>query len=334
MILETLKSNRPFNYFLFLVTGALFWINSFRFPSPYNYFDGENGSMLFSPVYKITARVPLIQVVIAFALVLMLAFVIQQINSRFALIKSRTKLPIVIYIIIVGGFTTMHTLHPVYFGGIFLLLAINSLFSVFNNPKPQIGFFNSGFFIAIGSLFYFNLLIVLPAFLIAVNILRRERKISEYFILIIGLIIPMIFALSYAFYTGQLNDTFITIQKNILTPVNLFMRNYPLQGFMALLIFMTVIGSVKLIRQYDSRKVSNRKYFTVLFVIFIFSVLSFTFVPATSLEMLVISALPLTFLISNLFVSIESGFWRELLFILFLATAVLMQFADKLTPVG
>jgi hypothetical protein len=39
---------------------------------------------------------------------------------------------------------------------------------------------------------------------------------------------------------------------------------------------------------------------------------------------------PLTFLIANLFVSIESVFWRELLFTLLLGTAIFIQFAEKL----
>jgi hypothetical protein len=58
--------------------------------------------------------------------------------------------------------------------------------------------------------------------------------------------------------------------------------------------------------------------------------ISFVFIPATSQEMLVIAVLPVTFLISNLFTSIDSGFWRELLFTLLLGTAIFMQFADKL----
>jgi hypothetical protein len=58
--------------------------------------------------------------------------------------------------------------------------------------------------------------------------------------------------------------------------------------------------------------------------------LSFIFIPATSQEMLVIAVVPLTFLIANLFVSIESVFWRELLFTLLLGTAIFIQFAEKL----
>lgn len=330
MILRLFKSSGPLSYLLFLIIGVLFWINSLISPLPYDFFDGENNSILYYPIFKITANVPFIQVLLSLIIVLFLAFLVQQINSRYALIKARTKLPIAIYIIIIGGFTSMHTLQPVYFGAIFLLFGINSLFSIFNNSNPQTEIFNAGLFIAIGTFFYFDLIVILPAFLISISILRRERKWREFLILIIGFIIPTLFALSYAFFTDQLNEVFLTFHKNIFTLVNHFKTNYPLQGFLALLVLLTIIGSIKIMQQYDSRKVSTRKYYLVLFVIFIFSMISFVFIPATSQEMLVIAVLPVTFLISNLFVSIESAFWRELLFTLLLGSAIFMQIAENL----
>ncbi len=330
MILRLLKSSNPFIYILFLFLGILFWAGSLLYPLPYNFFVGENDNIFYSPIYKLTVKLPLLQVVLSLIIVLFLAFLVQQINSRYALIKARTKLPIAIYIIITGGFTTMHTLHPVFFGAIFLLFAVNSLFSIFNNPKPETDIFNAGFFIAIGTLFYFNLIVMLPAFLIAISVLRRERNWREFLILIIGFVIPSLFAVSYAFVTNQLNELFIIFQKNLITPVNYFKNNLMLQGYLILLVFLTIIGSVKIIQQYDSMKVGIRKYYLVLFITFVFSMISFVFIPATSLEMLVISVLPVTFLVSNLFTSIQSGFWRELLFTLLAGAAVFMQIADRL----
>ena len=330
MILQLLKSNSPINYFFYLIIGILFWLGSFLVPFSYQFFEGENKSILYYPIDKITSGIPFLQVFLSLVLVLFVAFLIQQINSRYSLIKVRTKIPAVIYIIITGGFTSMHTLHPVFFAAIFTILGINSLLTIFNNTEPQLEIFNAGLFIALGTLFYFNLIVLLPAFLIAISILRRERNWREFLVLLIGFVIPILFALSYAFFTDQLNEAFLNFQKNIITPVNHFKSNYVLQGFLALLIFLTLLGSIKIMQQYDSRKVSSRKYYQVFFVIFLFSMFSFAFIPATSQEMLVIAVLPVTFLISNLFISIESGFWRELLFTLLLGTAIFMQFADKL----
>jgi hypothetical protein len=239
-------------------------------------------------------------------------------------------LPALVFIIIIGGFSALHTLHPVYIAAIFALLGINSLLSIFNNPEPRLEIFNAGLFVALGTLFYYNLIVLLPAFLISITILRREINVREFFNMLIGFLIPVSFALSYAFFTNQLNTTFVFFHKSIVTPVNHFIGNYPLHIFLGLLILLILMGSFKIIQQFDSRKVRTRKSYQVLFLIFIFSIISFTFIPATSHEMLVIAAIPVTFLISNLMVSIESAFWSELVFSLFIFTAAFVQFADKL----
>jgi hypothetical protein len=313
-----------------LIVGVLFWTINLLSPNPYQFFEGENDGILYHIVYKYTSGYPFLQVILSLVIVLFIAFFIQQINSKYTLIKARTKLPAVIYIITIGGFTEMHTLHPVFFAAIFMLFGVNSLFSVFNSSNPQPDIFNAGLFIAIGSLFYFNSVILLPAFLISISILRRERKLRDFMVLIIGFLIPVAFALTYAFFTDQLIEAIMVFQNNIFSPINHFKTNPALQAYLGLIIFLTIIGSFKIMQQYDSRKVSSRKYYLVLFVLFFFSMLSFIFIPATSQEMLVIAIIPVTILISNLFVSIESVFWRELLFTMLLVAAVFMQFADKL----
>jgi len=330
MILQTLKSNRIVNLILFPLFGILFWIKSFLAPFSYQFFPGENENTLYSPVVNLVQNSDYLQVALSLILVLFIAFLIQQVNDRFLLLRIRIKLPATIFVLIVGGITTMHTSHPVYFAAIFLLLAINSFFEIFNNPKPFPHIFNAGLFIGIGSLFYFNLVIILPAFLIAIVILRREVKWREFLILVIGFILPFIFALGYAFLTEQLLALLATYEQSIITPINHFRDNYPLHAFLTLLIIFTVLGSFKLLKQYDSRKVSTRKYYSIFLLIFIFSMISFAFIPAASQEMLVIAVIPVTLLISNFFASMISKFWGNFLFTLLIIAVVLMQFSDQL----
>ena len=334
MILKILKSNSPLSYVLYFLLGVLFWIRSLINPYSYPYFEGEFKSILYFPIYKLVNGIPLFQVVLSLILVLFVAFLIQLINNSYTLIREKTKLPIALFIIITGGFVSMHTLHPVFFAAVFTLLGINSLFALYNNPEPRLDIFNAGLFIGIGSLFYYNLIVILPAFLIAITVLRREITGREFLIMIAGFLIPVLFALSFAFFTDQLKDTFVTYKKSFLTPVSYLINNYPLYIFLGFLLVLILMGSLKIMQQFDSRKVRTRKSYQILFLIFLFSVLSFVIIPGTSQEILVISAIPLTLLISNLFVAIQSRFWGELLFTLFFFTALLMQFSDKIFVVS
>lgn len=330
MILRILKSNRSINLLLFPLIGILFWLRNLLVPAAYQFYPGENKGVLFSPISAITEGYPIVKVVISLVLVVFIGFLIQQVNDKFGFIRARTKLPASVYVIIVGGFVSLHTLHPVYFAALFLMLAIHSFFAVFNNPEPYGSILKTGLSLGIGCLFYFNLFIVLPAFLIGIVILSREIHWREFVILLIGFIIPFIFAFGYAFYTDQLLELLYNFERNIVTPVNHFKSDHILQLFLLLLLLFTGFASIILLQQYDSRKISTRKYYSIFLIVFVFTMISFAFIPATSVEMLVIAAVPVTFLISNFFISIQSRFWSELFFTLLFAFVLFIQISEIL----
>lgn len=330
MILQPLKSNRSINLALFPIIGVLFWIQNILTPSEYPFYVAENESPLFAPIFKITEGLGLLRVLISFALVVFTAFFAQQLNDRYALIRTRTKLPAIIFVVIIGGFTELHTLHPVYFAAIFLLFAIYNLFAVFNNPAPFSPIFNAGLFLSIGALFYFQLIVLFPAFLIGVIILYREVGWRELLIASVGFMVPFVFAAGFSFYTDGLLEFLKTMEQSFVTPVNYLNGNFPLYGFLLFYAVLILIGSLRFMQQFDSRKVSTRKYYSVFLVVFLFAISAFLFVPAASHEMLIIAAVPTTFLISNLFVSLESRFWSELLFVLLIAVTAFMQFGEHL----
>ncbi|MDX1283530.1 MAG: DUF6427 family protein [Draconibacterium sp.] len=326
MLLRTLKSNNSANLLIFPFIALAFWLKDLLAPYSYSYVQAENHNVLFAPIFRLIENHPFWHVFISFLFVVVLGFIIQLINDRYLFIRIRTKLPAALFVIILAGFTKMHTLHPVYFATFFLLFAISRLFGIFEKSKPYSAVFDVGFLIGIGSLFYFNMVILIPAFLFGIMIIKRETRWREYVILLLGFILPFLFAAAYFFVVGRLEESLELFSSNLITPVNHFRTNYPLHGYLTLLILFTITGSFSILRQYDSKKVSSRKYFSVFFLIFVFSLISFAFIPATSQEMLIILAVPVTYLISNLLVFMRSRFWSELMFSLLLGIVIVMQF--------
>lgn len=326
MILRILKSNQPVNYILFPLIGLLFWGESLLHPKLYPFFLGENENLLYSPIDNFLENSAFSQSAVALILVIILALMVQQINSRYTFIRIRTMLPAPLFVIMIGGFTEMHTLHPVYFAAVFLLLAIYQLFSMFDKSKPYSVAFDSGFLLGVGSLFYFNLFMLIPAFLIGIAVLTRDYRWREFIVMILGFLLPLFFAFSFAILTEQFMELLKTFEQNFITDNNHFKSNIPLHIFLGFLILLTTIGTIKIIQQYDTKKVSSRKYFTVFFLIFIFSVFSFILIPATSQEILVILAIPVSYLISNFLVFMKSKFWGELILALLLGIVIVMQF--------
>lgn len=327
MVLRILKSNQPVNFIIFPLIGIAIWLKSVLSPKVYPYFLSENENILFLPIYKMLQNMPVLQVVTAFVLVILIGFLIQRINSSYSFIKTRTMLPAPLIILIISGFTAMQTLHPVYFAALFLLLAIHRFFSIFDKTKPFSALFDTGLLIGIGSLFYFNLILIMPAFLLGIIILRNDFDWHDFAVCFFGFVLPIIFALSFSIVQEYFLEQFKILELCITTPNNHFKSNIPLHIFLGFLIILTFLGSIRIIQQYDTKKVSARKYFTFFFLIFIFCLLAFIFVPATSQEMMVLMAIPVTFLVSNLLVFMKSRFWSELIFTLILGMVIYMQIA-------
>ena len=325
MILKILKSNHAVNYFFLVLFGVAFWSSSLIKPELYPFYESEGENILFYPIHNLLENSALANVIVSLVLVLTLAVFIQQINNQYSIIRERNKLPALIFIIMVGGLMGVHTLHPVFFAGIFLTFAIYRLFSAFDQTKPYSASFDSGFLLGIGSLFYFNLLILLPAFILGIGILGREIRWRVFVIQFIGVLLPFIFGLSISVFTDSFFEIIKVFEQNIMVPNNYLKANFILQAYIGCLTLLTIIGGIILIQHYDTKKISARKFFAVFFLIFVFSVVGFIFVPATSQEMLIIIFIPVSYLFSNLITDFKRRFWSNLIFLFLFAIVVFVQ---------
>lgn len=312
-----------------LVTMAL-WMKSLLHPFAYNYFPGEDQNILYDFIYHLVNDKALVQVISGIVMVVLLAYTIQLVNDRYMFIRIKSKLPALLFVVIVGGFVPMHTLHPVYFGALFTLIAIYRLFGIFDTKKAYSSTFDVGFLLGIGALFYLDVAVLIPAFIVGIALLGREVGWREFTTLLLGFFLPFVFSAAYAVLTDSWLEVINMMKESIVTPVNHFKSNTPLQVYLVALILFTIAGSIGMFGQYDTKKISSRKYFTVFFWIFIFSLAGFALNPVTSQEMLVITAIPVTYLIANYFVFMKSRFWSELLFILLVLIVVSMQFSFDL----
>jgi hypothetical protein len=282
---------------------------------------------LYRPVHQLLVELPLISNVIAGILVILLSFMILHLNTVYAFIQIRTFLPSNIFVLIVSGLVSLHTLHPVFFGTFFLLICIDSLFNVAENEKANPNSFNPGFYLSVGSLFYLNLIFYLPVVWIAFLLLRKKREWRDFAMSLIGMALPWLFAFSWYFMTDSVDELRTVITQNLFTSNLFFQGSVTFQIYLAFLTITTLWCSLFLIGQYDAKKSSTRKYFKIFFVIFAISIILFFLIPAASQEILVIMAAPLTFLFSNYLISMKSQFLGNLFILVFLGLIIYMQFA-------
>ncbi len=326
MLLDKFKSNSTFNFILFPLLGILFWLSDIVYPKGYPFYPGEESNLLYAPLHSLLQHSLMLQNIISLVLFLSMAFIVMQISIRYNILRIRTVMPATLFVIMAGGFTGIHSLHPVHFGALFFLIALYRLLIAFDNQKPYSAAFDTGFFLGIASLFYFSIVAFLPAFLIGIGILSRETRWRCFLILLTGFALPFLFGASYLFYVDELEKYLGIIKVNVMTSNSYVLQDKILQGYLVLLGVMTILGSLKLINDYDTKKVSTRKYFIVFFLLFLTSMAALVFVPAVSQEMLLITIIPVTFLLSNYFVFIKSHFLGELIFISLLVVVTAIQF--------
>ncbi len=313
MLFRLIRSNRIASYFLIPLLGAGAWSLQLYAPTGFAFYEGENRMVLFKPLYDLISGMPQLSAIIGLLLNILAAILVQRISVEYNFFKTRSLLPGITFMLITGGIRELHHFHPVYPALIFLLVAIYRLFSAFDQRKPYSQTFDAALLLGLGSLFYLNLVVLLPAFIAGGSIMGRESRWREIAVSFLGFIVPWIFVFFWFFLIDGIPDLTELLKANTLTDNDRLMGNIPALIFPGFLLVLIIAGSFKIINQFDEKKVSIRQYFLLLFLMFASSVLSVFVLPSSSTEALIVSAIPATLLIANLLLSLKRSFWGEVI---------------------
>jgi hypothetical protein len=326
MLLKALKSNQPYNFLLLPLIALALWIRSFVHAGAYTFYPGEDMMLLYKPVSYLLGENFLLNNIIAMIFAILLAFLILKLNVQYSFIKVRSFLPPSLFIIITSGMPDLHAMHPVYPATLFLVLAIDRIFNAFDKEIIHSNAFDAGIFLAIGSLFYLNLVFFFPMLWFGFIILKPKVNWREYVLTTIGFSLPWLAALTYYLIAGRENELLHTLQMNFTSHQTFLRENLAIQIYTGYLILLTLLGSFFLLFQYDDKRIRSRKFFKVFFWIFLISIVLIIANPAVSQEIIIILSIPLTYLISNFFIFIKRQFWGEVFTYLLVAAVIYLQF--------
>ena len=320
-MLKVLKKQHPYMIFVIPLIAILAWSRTLMLNN--NVYINFNGTMPFyEPIINCIPKNSILSSLIAITLITVEAFIIIRLNFQYMFLNVRTYLPAVFFVLICSMYLPLQTLHPILLGNLFFLLAFDKSLTSNKNKNFLSTYFVSGFLLSIGSLFYFNLIFLIPIIWIS-QIILRGFNLREWFISIVGFATPYFFLVFYYFYFDKLD-----VLNKILSQNLFFHNNIPSFSIYYLIVFsylgfLILISSLHLLSNLNTKKIITRKYFRVLFWLFLLSSILLIILNSVSIEFIVIIALPISFLLANFFVSIKSKFWGEVLFvILFLLIAL------------
>jgi hypothetical protein len=326
MLLKLIKTNRNASFLLFPVIVLGIWLSHLKSPQSFPFAEGVDDYILFGLIDSLLADRLLVKILIAAFLMLINGFFIFRLYREYLFPSSWSMLPAILFVILTGGLPGYEAFHPVWFAIFFLLMGINRLFATFDLHKPYRHTFEAGFFLGIGSLFYFNLLVMLPALIIGSQMIVRDARWREPFHVFFGALVPWLLVFSFYFIVDKTDVLLHSLATNFLIPGESIVKEIPLQIYLGFLVLLTLAGSYTMLKQYAVKKVKFRQYYVFFFLLFLSALISLILVPAISSEMLIIAAVPTTFLLSNYFEGIKHILFGEIVFMLLIGLVVYFQF--------
>jgi hypothetical protein len=326
MLLRLLKSNRNAGLLLFLLIILGFCVIQLKTGEKPKGTYEQPSFLLFGLLDRFLDSYFTLKTLLASLLVFIVGIQIFGIYRNYLFPNSWSYMPVILFVLITFGLPEYGKFHPVWISSVFLLLGLNRLFSSYDVRKPFRNMFEAGFFLSLGSLFYFNQIFLLIIFIIGAAMMARDAGWREPVQVFLGGLVPWVFAFSACFLVDQIPVLLEDIRRCFSHTDTNLVKNIPLLSYFAFLGYLVIAGSIRIIKQYAERKVKFRRYFYFLFWFFFSVLLVFFLMPGASSETFVIAVIPVSFLLSNYLETMKKLIFGEIILVLIIGFAVIMKF--------
>ncbi|MGF1583742.1 MAG: hypothetical protein ACFCUM_00345 [Bacteroidales bacterium] len=311
MLKRILKYNTTAGYLVILLVTIVSWWPSLHSDNvqqmAFDYIPMPLYEMLtgFISQYVLASRLA------AIGLILLAGFYLLSLNEKYSILRERALFPAFFFILIVSSYDDLHRLHPALIALLFFLPALDKILASYKTEGLSTNYFEATFLLGAGSLFYFNLiyfiLIVWIALLVLRPVIWREWVLS-----IMGILTPWFFFLVYDYLTTESIDRTVDLfVVNITTGYELMLVFIPHMIFMGILLFLIILASRKVIISMAKMRVLTRKIYVLFFWIFLVGLSAWFILETANIELIVLVAVPVSFLLSNYMLSINSAFWSN-----------------------
>ena len=326
MLLKFFRRFRISTLLVMLGVITLFWAGTLMQKYPPSTFTFDSfGMPLYVLIVKILSPYSFLSKLVAFALTLTVAIYLLQFNVRHTVVRQRTYLPFLFFVLVASSLTQLQRLNPAIIANIFILVSLSHVISTYQNSEALDHLFRSGLLLGIGTLLYAPTVVFV--FLIFWSIATlRQFNLREWLVTLVGILVPWGAVVFYFFWFDLgASEPFIQLANSLcleaessadkIAPIILCVAvGVPL--LVAILHMLTGMGS---------QKIAIRKHQNIMLLFTVVALLSFFVVPSCSYEILYIAAAPISLLLSEYFSDAKGKYWPEILFLIFILGLVSMQ---------
>ena len=326
MFLKQFKGTGPGTIFLIVVTLLTLWASAFiRLQGRFSLYFDLDPMPLYGLLSSLLGTNPLPGIIFTLGLVSLMAFLMVNLNTTLFFINERTFVPALIYIMLSGFFPQYQLLNPAIFGAMFLMLAFRKIMEAYRIPGVAYKFFDAGLLISIGSLFYANL-IRFGLIVIEGIALLRTGNVKDIAISVIGLITPYFLTFGIYYILGNdLKELMSVIENNLFGRSASYVFTTLTITAIAYTGLITILSIVFLLMSINNKKIKSRKTFYLLLWIFMLSLSVYILVPTVSVEIVWITGIPVSYLLSHYFVFARKKLVPEILFTILFILILIIQ---------
>ena len=318
MLIRTFKQGDARTAVWLILIALLLWSDSFLFLG-FTMPEMEE----FAPLYRILLLalppLPLLNVLMGFALLLAQVFLINSICFKYNFLGKSSWLPGFFYLVIMSSHHEYLFLTSSIVANLFLLLAFERMLRVFDSKDPVAEIFNVGMLFSIAGLIQYSsfLFVLWFLFILILYVLPSARTIAA---AVTGVSLPLMLLSVWHFLNYRLLEEAMLFVQRFQTG---FLFDNGLSVFEVILMFaLAGLALVAIVRLYSGRlaekpiRVRNRISSVVYF--FIFSLIAVLFLQGDFDASHNLVAIPLSILIGIAFQSFRRVWIAELLTILYL----------------
>jgi len=202
MLKRLSKTGFFLQFIIFLAIGTILWFPAFV--QPVAPVVSDLSGPLYAALNSLMQANLFISTIIAALLVISQAFLLHVLLASHDLIPRDSFIDAIIFLILMSWQPAMLCLQPAMPAGILILLSLFTIMKMYGETDPYKHVFTASFSIGIASLFYQPAIFFMAGLWFCL-LTYRITSWREWFITIIGLILPLIYLFSYYYWQGSVN---------------------------------------------------------------------------------------------------------------------------------
>jgi hypothetical protein len=280
----------------------------------------DNTGVLSSIVYafvnfvagRSTALFDTINIIVVFIQAILLNFTINENN----LLKTKTYVPALLYVVVTTIFFDFYTLSPPMMATTFLIISLRYLFQQMKQQKKDSSVFMMGFYVGVAGLFYTPAILFIFLLLFSV-LLYSSSSLRSLFLVFVGFLFPLITVGLYYYWNNALALYLNDILVYSFTELNYWYL--PLEAILFLSAIPTALTIWAIVRLFSGTGYVNYQVNarSVMLFYIVIAVITFFVSPKKSTFHLFLFVPALAYILGDYFLNIKSNVIQGLQFISF-----------------